>query len=103
MTDNLVTRPTSRSKARTPDDLIRLLRGEECDDCVNNFCTCDVIERAADCIEAQAKRIEQLEEALRDCHHVLHKLMGIVPGNDTAVHEMAEAMKKARAALGEKE
>ena len=64
MSDNLVTRPTSRSKARTPDDLIRLLRGEECDDCVNNFCTCDVIERAADCIEAQAKRIEQLEEAL---------------------------------------
>ena len=57
MTDNLVTRPTSRSKARTPDDLIRLLRGEECDDCVNNFCTCDVIERAAD-------EIERLREAL---------------------------------------
>ena len=48
-----------------------------------------------------ADEIERLREALRDFHHVLHKLMGIVPGNDTAVHEMAEAMKKARAALGE--
>lgn len=48
-----------------------------------------------------ADEIERLRKALRDCHHVLHKLMGIVPGNDTAVHEMAEAMKKARAALGE--
>ena len=45
--------------------------------------------------------IERLREALRDCHHVLHKLMAIVPGNDTAVDEMAKVMTKARAALGE--
>jgi len=45
--------------------------------------------------------IERLREALRDCHHVLHKLMAIVPGNDAAVDEMAKVMKKARAALGE--
>jgi hypothetical protein len=45
--------------------------------------------------------IERLREALLDCHHVLHKLMGIVPGNDTAVDEMAKAMAKARSALGE--
>ena len=64
--DDLVKRPADRSKARTADDFIRLLRGEECNDCVNNFCTCDVIERAADCIEAQAKRIEELEAALRE-------------------------------------
>ena len=44
---------------------------------------------------------ERLREALRDCHHVLHKLMAIVPGNDAAVDEMAKVMKKARAALGE--
>ena len=51
--------------------------------------------------EEQAKEIERLREALRDCHHVLHKLMAIVPGNDTAVDEMAKVMTKARAALGE--
>ncbi len=45
--------------------------------------------------------IERLREALRDCHHVLHKLMAIVPGNDAAVDEMAKVMKKARATLGE--
>lgn len=50
-----------------------------------------------------ADDIERLCEALRDCHHVLHKLMAIVPGNDSAVDEMAKVMKKARAALGEKE
>lgn len=49
----------------------------------------------------QAKEIKMLREALLDCHHVLHKLMGIVPGNDTAVDQMAKAMAKARAALGE--
>ena len=49
----------------------------------------------------QAKEIKMLREALLDCHHVLHKLMGIVPGNDTAVDEMAKAMAKARSALGE--
>lgn len=54
-----------------------------------------------DAEEDMLGEIMRLREALRDCHHVLHKLMGIVPGNDTAVHEMAEAMKKARAALGE--
>ena len=91
MSDNLVTRPTSRSKARTPDDLIRLLRGEECDDCVNNFCTCDVIERAADCIEAQAKRIEQLEAALRSI------------ARNTCCGTCQETALVARAALGEKE
>ena len=48
-----------------------------------------------------ADEIERLREALRDCHHVLHKLMAIVPGNDAAVDEMAKVMKKARAALGE--
>ena len=47
------------------------------------------------------EEIERLPEALRDCHHVLHKLMAIVPGNDTAVDEMAKVMTKARAALGE--
>ena len=95
MTDNLVTRPTSRSKARTPDDLIRLLRGEECDDCVNNFCTCDVIERAADCIEAQAKRIEQLEEALRE---IVEKTRDAHP-----MSYLADYFRIARAALEEKE
>jgi hypothetical protein len=45
--------------------------------------------------------IERLREALCDCHHVLHKLMAIVPGNDAVVDEMAKVMKKARAALGE--
>ena len=49
------------------------------------------------------EEIERLREALCDCHHVLHKLMAIVPGNDTAVDEMAKVMKKARAALGEGE
>ena len=53
-----------------------------------------------DMIEA-ADEIERLREALCDCHHVLHKLMAIVPGNDAAVDEMAKVMKKARAALGE--
>jgi hypothetical protein len=43
--------------------------------------------------------IERLREALCDCHHVLHKLMAIVPGNDAAVDEMAKVMAKARAAL----
>lgn len=47
--------------------------------------------------------IERLREALCDCHHVLHKLMAIVPGNDAAVDEMAKVMKKARAALREGE
>jgi len=51
--------------------------------------------------EEAADEIERLREALRDCHHVLHKLMAIVPGNDAAVDEMAKVMKKARAALGE--
>jgi hypothetical protein len=48
-----------------------------------------------------ANEIERLRAAMRDCHHVLHKLMAIVPGNDTAVDEMVKVMKKARAALGE--
>jgi len=48
---DLVRRPVGKSKARTTDDFIRILRGEECNDCVNNFCTCDIIERAADLIE----------------------------------------------------
>lgn len=50
-----------------------------------------------------AKRIEteRLREALHDCHHVLHKLMAIVPGNDAAVDEMVKVMTKARVALGE--
>jgi len=51
--------------------------------------------------EEAADEIERLREALRDCHHVLHKLMAIVPGNDAAVDEMAKVMKKARATLGE--
>ncbi len=51
MTNDLVKRPAGKSKARTTDDFIRLLRGEECNDCVNNFCTCDIIERSADLIE----------------------------------------------------
>ena len=54
-----------------------------------------------DAIIAQAEEIKMLREALLDCHHVLHKLMGIVPGNDTAVDEMAKTMAKARSALGE--
>ena len=40
------------------DDLVKRLRGEECERCVNSFCTCDVIEQAANCIE-------QLEAVLR--------------------------------------
>ncbi len=52
-------------------------------------------------LEKAIKEIERLREALHDCHHVLHKLMAIVPGNDAAVDEMAKVMKKARAALGE--
>ena len=54
-----------------------------------------------DAEEDMLGEIERLREALRDCHHVLHKLMAIVPGNDAAVDEMAKVMKKARAALGE--
>lgn len=88
--DDLVKRPADRSKARTADDFIRLLRGEECNDCVNNFCTCDVIERAADCIEAQAKRIEQLEEALKQAG--LYAWQG----------DTFKIMDIARAALGKK-
>jgi hypothetical protein len=56
-------------------------------------CMCGLAEDMAD-------EIKMLREALLDCHHVLHKLMGIVPGNDTAVDEMAKAMAKARSALG---
>lgn len=52
------------------------------------------------CAEA-ANVIERLRESLRDCHHVLHKLMAIVPGNDMAVDEMTKVMAKARAALWE--
>jgi hypothetical protein len=55
--------------------------------------------QAEDWMDEAADEIERLRGLMRDCHHVLHKLMAIVPGNDAAVDEMAKVMKKARAAL----
>ena len=77
-------------------DIVEWLRGEvpHCND-TNNY-----DEWELRMLEA-SDEIERLREALCDCHHVLHKLMAIVPGNDAAVDEMAKVMKKARAALGE--
>jgi len=89
-------------------DIVKQLRGKEPFTCNANFqeaLACD----EGDCKcehrlqQGAADEIERLREALLDCHHVLHKLMGIVPGNDTAVDEMAKAMAKARSALGEGE
>lgn len=66
-----------------------------------NTITTATLEAVQEKMKQQRDEIERLREALLDCHHVLHKLMGIVPGNDTAVDEMAKAMAKARSALGE--
>ena len=77
-------------------DIAEWLRREvpHCDD-PNNYEEWDL--RMLEAVD----EIERLREALHDCHHVLHKLMAIVPGNDAAVDEMAKVMAKARAALGE--
>jgi hypothetical protein len=39
------------------DDLVKRLRGEDCANCVQGMCVCDIVEHAAD-------RIEALEKAL---------------------------------------
>jgi hypothetical protein len=41
------------------DDLVKRLRGEDCANCVQGMCVCDIVEHAAD-------RIEALEAALRE-------------------------------------
>jgi hypothetical protein len=62
------------------DDLVKRLRGEDCANCVQGVCVCDIVEQAAD-------RIEQLEAALREISQAV---------GDPAAYWIA------RVALGEK-
>ncbi len=55
------------------DDLVNRLRGEDCANCVQGVCVCDIVEQAADRIEQLQTEVKRLEQQLKMARRLAHR------------------------------